>query len=486
MGSGSSEGRGGREKKRRKGFRPFSAAWSVKAGIDNIDSAFSGMIRRGAGYAFRKTIGNPLNNLRGRILGKDIQEMVDSEHTSDTDQLIIRMKPGRGIGRESMYEAQSEMGNLASRHFNCKRFLPYRHVPYVALECASSDTEGILRELNTVKGGFASPALSAMFVSATRSYRVYTPEKVFEYAKQKGIKINLEYAKDKSEPQWNLSKINSDLANEVSTGAGTVVAVIDTGVDYNHPELSSRFTSNKGYNVVNNGPDPMDDNGHGTHVAGTVAGMTVGVAPDATLYAVKVLNASGSGSITDVITGIEWAIDNGVDVINLSLGSPYSNQILQDVCTAAYRSGIFIAAACGNSYFGPNFPAHCQNVVSVCATDSDNKHAEFSNIYDDNDISAPGVGIKSALPGGKYDVLSGTSMASPHVAGVASLARSIRSKMPVDSLERCIEDLALYLGPREEFGYGLVMADSVVNNVDRYKSNLFSRRLYSRIAYAMR
>ncbi|MGM5484510.1 MAG: S8 family peptidase [Nanobdellota archaeon] len=261
---------------------------------------------------------------------------------------------------------------------------------------------------------------------------------------------------------WNLDNIGVYDANEISEGEGAKVAIVDTGADYTHNEIAERFGEIKGKDFAY-GRDPMDKDGHGTHVSGTVAGKDVGVAPEAQLYAVKVLGDDGAGSTFDVIKGINWSINNAVDVINMSLGSPKHSKALEDICMMAYEKGIDVVAAAGNA--GDEiyeYPAANKGVISVAAVDRNNEHAGFSNRNDMNDISAPGVSIKSSIPNNKYDKYDGTSMASPHVSGVCALAKS----QGLEDIENKLKDTSQYLGEKDKFGEGLVRAD---NLMEEYK-----------------
>ncbi|HKS26060.1 MAG TPA: S8 family serine peptidase [Thermoanaerobaculia bacterium] len=226
-------------------------------------------------------------------------------------------------------------------------------------------------------------------------------------------------------------------------GAGVVIAIIDTGVDYTHPAIAGHFAG--GYDFVNKDNDPMDDHFHGTHVAGIAAGNSgalQGVAPEATLMAFKVLNSSGSGFDSDILAAIERTVDpNGdgntsdhVDVANLSLGGGGGpDDPLSIAVDNASALGVVFAIAAGNSGGGHTIgsPGTARSAVTVGAVDDADTVATFSsrgpNMKDlavKPEVCAPGVNIVSSLPGGGYGSLSGTSMATPHVAGVAALLRA--------------------------------------------------------------
>ena len=232
------------------------------------------------------------------------------------------------------------------------------------------------------------------------------------------------------------------------TGTGIKVAVIDTGINYSHPDLGGGFGSGKkvasGYDFANNDPDPMDDHGHGTHVAGTVAanGSIKGVAPNATLFAVKVLNSAGSGSLSSIIAGIDWSVANGADIISMSLGGTTQptdefESVLNMVSDAAVDKGVVVVVAAGNSGPGTGtiaYPGSSRKVITVGASDDkdtssigDDTIAPFSSRGPsafgrlDPEVVAPGVNINSTSYTGNYTIMSGTSMATPHVSGAAAL-----------------------------------------------------------------
>jgi subtilisin len=238
---------------------------------------------------------------------------------------------------------------------------------------------------------------------------------------------------------WGVMKIGADVVQaNGDLGEGVKVAVIDTGINYLHEDLDSNYVT--GYNFVSKGSTPpMDDNGHGTHCAGIIAAEdngigVIGVAPKASLYALKVLNSAGSGYTSDIISAIQWAKDNGINVISMSLGSSVGSTALQQACDDAFNSGIVVVAAAGNNGAARtgsniNYPAKYANVIAVGATDQSNLRASFSCTGPELDLMAPGVNIISDYidvtpnDGMNRDTLymSGTSMAAPHVAGTAAL-----------------------------------------------------------------
>ena len=240
----------------------------------------------------------------------------------------------------------------------------------------------------------------------------------------------------------------------LSTGQGVLIAILDTGTDYTHPDLSSKVRTDIDYDFINNDNDARDDNGHGTHVSGIAAAATnngVGVAGmgwDASILPLKVLNSQGQGSTAELIPAIYYAADWGARVINMSLGGLYScPPNLQAAVDYAYRRGILLVAAAGND--GANrtvFPANCAHVLGVAATTSSDSHAWFSNYADHVSVAAPGDDIYSTLRYGGYGYLDGTSMATPFVAGLAALVYARFPTYTPDQAASAILDNARDLG----------------------------------------
>ncbi|MGI6127280.1 MAG: S8 family peptidase [Planifilum sp.] len=232
---------------------------------------------------------------------------------------------------------------------------------------------------------------------------------------------------DFSSRQWGPQKVQAPEAWDVTRGSSsTRIAIVDTGVQYDHPDLAGKVV--RGYDFVDDDSDPYDGNGHGTHCAGIAAAVTdngrgiAGMAPNATIYAVRVLDDNGSGTLDDVANGIIHAADNGADVISLSLGAPVGATTLRNAVDYAWNSGSVVVAAAGNSGTSlPSYPAYYDNAIAVAATDSNDNKASFSNYGSWVDVAAPGVDIYSTYTGSSYRSLSGTSMATPHVAGLAGL-----------------------------------------------------------------
>ena len=288
----------------------------------------------------------------------------------------------------------------------------------------------------------------------------------------KNVQLDLPVYALSATPSANITKIRADQVWSTmgTKGRGVVVAIIDTGVDYRHPALGGCLGAGckviGGYDFVNKDDDPMDDNQHGTHVAGIIAADSdalVGVAPDVSLLAYKVLSGSGSGKTSDVIAGIERAADpnndgdfsDHADVANLSLGGIGNPDDASS--TAIDRGtglGVVYCIAAGNSgaFHTIGSPGCARTAITVGATDNNDGIASFTsrgpNIKNGAikpDVMAPGVAIVSSVPNGKYAALSGTSMATPHVAGVAALVKSLHHDWTPDQIKSAIVDTASVL-----------------------------------------
>ena len=300
--------------------------------------------------------------------------------------------------------------------------------------------------------------------------------------------------------QWHFDQIGVESAWKRADGSGVVVAVIDTGVAYadaNHGGLrrvrdlaGTAFVG--GYDFVSDDDEPHDEHGHGTHVAGTIAQTTnnsygvAGIAPGAAIMPIRVLDASGRGRTADIAESIRWAADNGADVINMSLGGPLPSRIMQDAVAYAHRKGVTVIAAAGNSGWSmPSFPAAYPNVVAVAATQYDRNTTFYSNYGRYIDIAAPGGNTQldqngDGRPDGvmqetltredasehEFALYMGTSMASPHVAGVAALIHQQGVTHP-DRVEELLQATSTQEVPeyqQERYGAGLLSADEATES----------------------
>ncbi len=267
--------------------------------------------------------------------------------------------------------------------------------------------------------------------------------------------------KTEGEIPWGIARVNAEKAWPRTQGERAKVAVVDTGIDFTHPDLAANYAG--GVNFVDSKKPPMDDNSHGSHVAGTIAGVkdgkgVVGVAPKARLYAVKVLDAEGGGNLTDIIKGLIWCGRNGMHVANFSLGAPVNSVFMRLAVSYAKMKGVAVIAAAGNSGGSVSYPAAFEDAIAVAASDSKDRIAEFSSRGPQVDFIAPGVDVLSSVPGGKYESYSGTSMAAPHVAGLAALAVSLGASGP-EGVRAALKKAAAPVGlAKEEEGNGLIDA----------------------------
>lgn len=269
-----------------------------------------------------------------------------------------------------------------------------------------------------------------------------------------------------------VDRIEAEPGQSTKTGLGVRVAIVDSGIDLDHPDLAPNIIA--GFDAIRGG-NGDDDNGHGSHVAGTVAAVNnsigvVGVAPQASLIAVKVLARNGSGWSEDIAEGIDWAVNSGqADVINMSLGSSSPSSLIQTAVERAAAAGVVIVCAAGNEGPGDNtvgWPAAFPECIAVSAwtdldgtsTDidgsgTDESLASFSSRGAEVEVTAPGVKIYSTYKDGSYATLSGTSMASPHAAGVVALLIQGGSSDPRADLASNVEQVQ---GTAHEVGSGLI------------------------------
>lgn len=225
---------------------------------------------------------------------------------------------------------------------------------------------------------------------------------------------------------WGVQQVKAPAAWSRTTGHSIRIGVIDTGVDFNHPDLRPSLT--RGINLLNRSSMPYDDNGHGTHIAGTIAAANqpkgmIGVAPRSTISPVKAFDHNGSAYVSDIILGIDWCVRNRLHIINMSFGMKSRSKALLNAVTNAYNSGVIIVASSGNDSKRKaiDYPARYPQTISVGATNRVRRIAPFSNRGSHIDIYAPGDKIISAWLRGKYHEMSGTSMATSHVSGAVAL-----------------------------------------------------------------
>ncbi|MCS6858886.1 MAG: S8 family peptidase [Abditibacteriales bacterium] len=285
--------------------------------------------------------------------------------------------------------------------------------------------------------------------------------------------------------QWNFRMIGMEQAWEKTRGKGVVVAVIDTGVAFENDHKcywAKDFRETKfvrGYDFVNKDEHPHDDHGHGTHVAGTIAESTnnnegvAGIAFEATIMPLKVLSASGGGSAADIADAIRFAADHGANVINMSLGGPFPSGAMESACKYAASKGVVIVCAAGNSgREGVSYPAAFKECIAVSAVGPKGELTRYSSYGKEIAIAAPGGDTALGREWGilqntvyqgvdDYYYFNGTSMASPHVAGVAALIMSLGVKDPAQ-VKAVLQKSAKPKEPKKKYGAGLLNAADAV------------------------
>lgn len=265
--------------------------------------------------------------------------------------------------------------------------------------------------------------------------------------------------------RWHYEMIKAPDAWNITTGSNRVrMAVLDTGIDHNHPNLRNITNASIGRSFVGDGTT-MDRHGHGTHVAGTIAsyGSVSGVMQNAELVPVKVLADNGFGSTYGIQQGVLYSAQIGSDVINMSLGGGGYSQGMADACRTAVNAGTIVIAAAGNDgRDGIIYPAAYNSVIAVGSVTSNRTRSNFSNFGHGLEVMAPGSNIYSTIPNGRYATWSGTSMATPHVAGVAGLMRAVNPSLSSSDARQILRDTAQNAGHSYYYGYGIVDALAAV------------------------
>lgn len=266
---------------------------------------------------------------------------------------------------------------------------------------------------------------------------------------------------------WGIDRIEADIAWGDSNGTMVNVAILDTGANLDHLDLIDNIKGN--YNAISPRKSAEDDHGHGTHVAGIIGAVNnaigvVGAGPQVNLYPVKVLDRKNQGALSDILDGLQWCIDNGMQVVNMSFGALGTTQSFHDAIIAVHNAGIVQVAAAGNEgSSGIIYPARYPETIAVSSVDSADQLAASSSWGTEIDLAAPGVGIYSTAIDGLYTTMSGTSMASPHVTGTAALVLAVHGTLTPNEVKTKLKNTAEDLGlPLVEQGAGLVRADLAI------------------------
>lgn len=285
-------------------------------------------------------------------------------------------------------------------------------------------------------------------------------EKLIEDPEVEYLELDQDISLSSESVPWGVEKVNAPPAWDYSTGSGVKVAILDSGVDINHEDLSNAG----GVSFVSSTYD--DINGHGTMVSGIVSATAnyigvKGIAYGSELYAVKITNDT-SGQLSDAISGLQWAIDNDMDIAVMSFGFGFYSQIFKELVQDAYEDGMLLVGAAGNDDTNVDYPAAYDDVIAVGAVDSDDERASFSNFGIELELVAPGVDINSTDIDDSYSTSSGTSFAAPHVAGVAALIMAYNNSLTNEEVRGKLRNDALDLGDSgkdDYYGYGLVQVN---------------------------
>ncbi|WP_225446496.1 S8 family peptidase [Paenibacillus rhizovicinus] len=314
------------------------------------------------------------------------------------------------------------------QHGDYERFL----LEWSKFDVPDPDASEAVRHLPSIEA-FSLPVTSELLASApANGIWIENDPQVSVHAT-----VHKPAAREKGIP-WGVQEIKAPLAWSSTTGHRVKVGVIDTGVDFSHPDLKQSL--GRGINLLNRGTLPHDDNGHGTHIAGTIAAANqvhgmIGVAPRATVHPVKAFDHNGSAFVSDIVLGIDWCVRSGMDIVNMSFGMKTRSKSLLTAVNNAFNAGVIIVASSGNDgkRKAIDYPARYPQTIAVGATNRLRRIAPFSNRGMYIDVYAPGDKILSSWLRGKYNEMSGTSMATSHVSGAIALLLAYRPGMtPTD------------------------------------------------------
>ena len=431
----------------------------------------------------------------GGIFRRDTDKNEPGARVQGSGQHIMMARSMANVNNVKMGEKiknQLDTQDEVTLIFHNKKDTSHYYDHEAAVDFVNEPSVEELDEITRDIKGWVIKHLNSIYIF--RSTVMETPEMIEYFNERK----NIEYAEpnfilmqnEASGPndllyqenyQWNLPVIGTEQGWNVTRGNEDIeIAIVDTGVDLDHPELRNRLV--KGYNVIDEKYEPDDDNGHGTHVAGIIASETnnnegvAGMTWFSKIMPIKAMGAKGYGTTFDIAKGIVWAVDHGADVINLSLGNYQPSKVLEEAVSYAYKKNVVMVSAAGNDGSNqPTYPSAYPEVISVAAVDYNGNRASFSNYGEYIDIAAPGVYIPSTYFHEQYAALSGTSMAAPHVAGLAALIKSANPDLTSSQVIRIIKNSAIDLGEQGKdtyYGNGLIDVNSALQEASKEQQSL--------------
>lgn len=440
-----------------------------------------------AGGAFRMD-GSTRNQTQPGVQNARPQILINTENRRPGMVKINNVEMGEGIKKQ--LDSQQEVTLIRHNDKDTSHYYDHEAAVDFLTEPTEEEIDHITRD---IKGWVVNKHLDSIYIFRSTSMETtemidyFTADPNVEYVEPNFILMQNQAGTPKvpgTSPndllykenyQWNLPVIGTEEGWSITRGKENIeIAIVDTGVDLDHPELRNRLV--EGYNVLNENNAPDDDNGHGTHVAGIIASETnnqegiAGMTWFNKIMPVKAMGAKGYGTTFDIAKGIVWAVDHGADIINLSLGNYQPSKVLEEAVQYAYSRNVVMVSAAGNDGSSqPTYPSAYPEVMSVAAVDYDGRRASFSNYGDYIDIAAPGVYIPSTYFNNQYAALSGTSMAAPHVAGLAALIKSANPELTNTQIMNIIKHSAIDLGEQgkdNDFGSGLIDVNSALHEAE--------------------
>jgi len=410
-----------------------------------------------AGAAFGSPVqGQSADFIEGQLV-VSIAEQSDSYSIQSTDDLLIHSASlaqsgfavtdslfGQDAGTFSVQSLDSDVKAAAIEKMGLVYLVEYSVNDYASIDSAKQALKAKLESLGQ----------QVRYISENR--RMYA----LETAAVQDVSVQAIH----NNQRWHYDMIKVSQAWGITTGSSSVrIAVLDTGIDSNHPSLSNLVNTSLGRSFVDS--TTLDRHGHGTHVAGTIAsyGPVSGVMQNATLIPVKVLNDSGNGSMYGIQQGILHAANIRADVINMSLGGGGYDRGMDEAIQTAVSLGTIVVAATGNEGASSiSYPAAYSGSIAVGSVTSSRTRSSFSNYGTGLDVMAPGSNIYSTSPNGQYRSMSGTSMATPHVAGVLGLMKSVNPSLTPAAARTILRNTAQPAGNANQYGYGIVDAHAAV------------------------